>query len=248
LLSATGNRKSSIAQSQQPQPQLRQLNAADERRYGASTHDRLTSGVSFGADKLMKMRQAKSNVQTQKIASILGTLGFPEIIPLPTARVGTAFEGLVAKIGKLLDVRKVREKEEAEVRVLEGMKARLKGEDPSTSSNSQKGRASTETQERDMKQEERDESMMDQSVADSTANETTYADGEGDEDDVDGEVEMDEDAEGDAETAASSTRQVSEAVSSRAANTPAASVKAGHKRSASVLSGASSKSLKRTRK
>ncbi|KAF2809267.1 uncharacterized protein BDZ99DRAFT_443452 [Mytilinidion resinicola] len=249
---AAGNRKASMAHPPVPQPQLRALSVAEERRYGVSNHDRLTSGVSFGSDKLVKMRQAKSGVQTQKIANVLAQLGFGDIIAIPTARVAAAFEGLVAKVGKLLDLRKVREKEENEVKVLEGMRAKRLGEDPAAAGSAppQHGRDSTETQERDMKQEERDESLMGQSVADSNAGaETVYADdgeggddAEGDEDDAEGE----EDADG--ETNATSTRQVSEAMSTRAATTPAASVKAGHKRSASVLSAGSTRSRASTKR
>jgi DNA methyltransferase 1-associated protein 1 len=255
LAAAAGTRKASIAHghSQPQQPQLRPMTAAEERRFGSSTHERLTSGISFGSDKLLKMRQAKSGVQTAKIGGILTELGFGEVITIPTARVGATFEGLVAKVSKLLDARKVREKEEAEAKVLEGMKARLKGENPAATNgeSATNGRQSTETQERDMKQEDRDESMVDQSVADFAAvNASADDDGENDNDaegeEDDADADGDEDADG--ETNATSTRQVSEAISTRAANTPAASVKAGQKRSASVLSETSNKSAKRTRK
>lgn len=114
-----GNRKAPLATpggagagaASQP---VRALPPQLEYRFGISTHERLTSGVSFGSDKLVKMRQAKSNVQTQKIAAALAELGFSDIIAIPTARVGAVFEGLVAKVGKLLDVRKVREKDDGE--------------------------------------------------------------------------------------------------------------------------------------
>ena len=50
------------------------------------------------------------------------------LVQIPTSKVGEVFEKLIGKVGKLLDVRKVREKEEAECRVLEAMKARRSGE------------------------------------------------------------------------------------------------------------------------
>ncbi|KAF2742527.1 hypothetical protein M011DRAFT_452972 [Sporormia fimetaria CBS 119925] len=105
-----------------PNAPPRLLSTIDQARFNVSQHERLTSGVSFGTDRLLKMRQAKSNVQTQKIATSLQELGVPELIPVPTQKVAEVFEGLVGKVGRLLDVRKVREKEEGERRILEGMR------------------------------------------------------------------------------------------------------------------------------
>ncbi|KAI8933983.1 hypothetical protein NX059_008755 [Plenodomus lindquistii] len=128
---SAANRRTSMAQhvhsASTAQTPVKQLSPHQEHRFNVSTHERLTSGVTFGSDKLLKMRQAKSNVQTQKIAAMLATLGVSEVISLPTSRVGDVFEGLVGKVGKLLDVRKVREKEEGECRVLAAMKERRAG-------------------------------------------------------------------------------------------------------------------------
>ncbi|KAF2399111.1 hypothetical protein EJ06DRAFT_512161 [Trichodelitschia bisporula] len=99
-----------------PQP-VRQLSPRDEARFGVTTHERLQSGVSFRTDKVVKLRQAKSQIQTQKIGAALTELGVPELISLPTARVVEAFEGLVQRVIKLIESRKVVEKEENEVRV-----------------------------------------------------------------------------------------------------------------------------------
>ena len=209
-----------------------------EYRFGITTHDRLTSGVSFGSDKLVKMRQAKSNVQTQKIAAALAELGFSDIIAIPTVRVGAVFEGLVAKVGKLLDVRKVREKEEGEVRVLEAMRAREKGEEGGEEAAKEAGVKVEATE--DGNEEGGEDGEDGEGDADADADEDADGDGDGDGD-------GDEDAEGEE---ADSERQESEAVSTRTGATPVASiaVSVGHKRSASVLSVASSKSTKRARK
>jgi DNA methyltransferase 1-associated protein 1 len=123
LNSANARRQSNLPQQPMPTP-IRTLSPATEYRFNVSTHDRLTSGVSFGSDKLLKMRQAKSNVQTQKIAAALAQLGIPELIPIPTSKVGEVFEKLIGRVSKLLDVRKVREKEDAECKVLFAMKER----------------------------------------------------------------------------------------------------------------------------
>ncbi|KAH7125416.1 hypothetical protein B0J11DRAFT_306181 [Dendryphion nanum] len=247
---AAANRRQSMAQPP-PQTPIRQLAPQQEYRFNVTTHDRHTSGVSFGSDKLLKMRQAKSNVQTQKIAAALAQLSIPEIIPIPTSKVGEVFEALIGKVGKLLDVRKVREKEEAECRVLEAMKARRAGEGQGgegsgandLSANYTPGKhevpdsQGTPDVDIDGDDVEGDEDGDDDGDADGDAD----GDGEVDED-AEGEEDEDEDAEGDIETAVQ-TRQGSEAVS-----TSTRALSAGHKRSASVLSQASTKSNKRPRK
>lgn len=233
------NRRTSMAQPPVQTP-IRQLSPQQEYRFNVSTHDRLTSGVTFGSDKLLKMRQAKSNVQTQKIAAALGQLGISEIISIPTSKVGEVFEGLVGKVGKLLDVRKVREKEEGECRVLEAMKARRAGEPEGddTNMNSEGAQPYSPSAK---------EEVPDSPDPDAEGEEDADADADGDADgdadaDMDAEGEEDEDAEGEEDSESpQAERRGSEAISTRA-------LSAGHKRSASVLSQASNKSSKRARK
>ena len=114
-MGASGQKKGSAAGP--AQTPVRQISPRQEARYGVSTHDRLTSGVTFRSDKLLKMRQAKSQIQTQKIANALVELQVPEIIVLPTERVCNGFEKLVQTVTKLVDSRKVLEKEENELKV-----------------------------------------------------------------------------------------------------------------------------------
>lgn len=108
------------------------LSAKDKLRYGVTEigpGEKLPSGVSFASDKLSKPRIAKSTVQTEKIAAILAHIGVPELIPLPTAPVIEAFDSLMGKLHVLLDMRKVAEKEEQELRVREAeAAAQVKGE------------------------------------------------------------------------------------------------------------------------
>ncbi|KAK8177058.1 hypothetical protein IWX90DRAFT_447067, partial [Phyllosticta citrichinensis] len=106
---------------QQSQPP-RQLTPRAMARLGVTQHDRLSSGVTFKSDRLHKLRTAKSTIQTQKIQQALIELGIPDLIGLPTANVCDAFESLVSKIHKMLDLRKLLEKEEAEVAVAEGIR------------------------------------------------------------------------------------------------------------------------------
>jgi DNA methyltransferase 1-associated protein 1 len=235
---SSANRRQSMAQPPAQTP-VKQLSPNQEQRYNVSTHDRLTSGVTFGSDKLLKMRQAKSNVQTQKIAAALTELGIGELISIPTDTVGTVFEGLIGKVGKLLDIRKVREKEEGECRVLEAMKARRAGDGGEDSTMIDNGDSSFHTGQQD--------EVADSQSPDADGEEDDDADGDADADadaDEDAEGEEDEDAEGEDESEPQvTTRHPSEAVSS---STRALSQ--GHKRSASVMSQSSTKSSKRARK
>ncbi|KAF2692258.1 hypothetical protein K458DRAFT_354608 [Lentithecium fluviatile CBS 122367] len=238
-LSASARRQSTATQPAAQTP-IRTLPPQQEYRYNVSTHDRLTSGVTFGSDKLLKMRQAKSNVQTQKIATALAELGIAEVIQIPTSKVGEQFEGLINKVSKLIDMRKVREKEEGEIRVLEAMKERRMSEvkqDPSSNSAAD-GKTKQEIP------DSQEMPSMDGEGEDEDADGDADADGEPDADadgdaDIDAEGEEDEDAEGEEES-----RQPSEMASSRAQSQSAA----GHKRSASVFSQTSNKSTKRARK
>ncbi|KAL5420822.1 hypothetical protein PMIN06_001943 [Paraphaeosphaeria minitans] len=223
-------RRQSMATNQSAQTPMRTLSPQQEHRYNVSTHDRLTSGVTFGSDKLLKMRQAKSNVQTQKIAAALAELGVSEVIPLPTSKVADVFEQLIGKVGKLLDVRKVREKEEGESRVLAQMKERRGS---SGALGGESGGTSVEPQGK-------------HEIPDS-AEQTPGLDGEGDEDndnDEDGDGDGDGDAEGeedDEDAEGEEDSRVPSETVSRAAST-------AHKRSASVLSQGSVQSSKRARK
>ncbi|GAM87298.1 hypothetical protein ANO11243_053200 [Dothideomycetidae sp. 11243] len=95
----------------------RALSPHSKDRFFVTTHDRLSAGVTFASDKLTKPRIAKSTVQTERIGAVLQTLKIPDLIPLPTQRVVEDFDRLMAKVHVLLDLRKVAEKEEAEIKV-----------------------------------------------------------------------------------------------------------------------------------
>jgi DNA methyltransferase 1-associated protein 1 len=100
----------------------RKLTAQEERIYGVSHHDRLTSSVQFRNDRVLKLVQAKSNIQAQRVQSALAQLEIPAKLVMPTARVCAEYERLVQNIHTLLDIRKVCEKIEGEVKVLQAQK------------------------------------------------------------------------------------------------------------------------------
>jgi DNA methyltransferase 1-associated protein 1 len=95
-----------------------ELTKAEQIRYGVvMQQEKLSSGVSFASDKLSKPRIAKSTIQTEKIAAILSHIGVPELIPLPTPAVIEQFEQIMTKVHVLLEMRKIAEKEEQELKV-----------------------------------------------------------------------------------------------------------------------------------
>ena len=96
----------------------RPLNPREEIKFGVSHHERLTAGVTFRHEKITKLAQAKSNVQSTKIAAALTELGIPPRLVMPTTRVCAEYERLIGSVNVLLDVRKVGEKVENEIRVL----------------------------------------------------------------------------------------------------------------------------------
>ncbi|KAL4809011.1 hypothetical protein BDV18DRAFT_133715 [Aspergillus unguis] len=104
------------------QQAIRTLTPAEEARYGVQHHDRLAPGVQFRSDRAQKLTQAKSHVQTQKLASALAELEIPLRLVMPTERVVRDFEKLIHSVNLLLDARKVAEKVESEIRVLESAK------------------------------------------------------------------------------------------------------------------------------
>jgi DNA methyltransferase 1-associated protein 1 len=235
---SAANRRQSMASQPVAQTPVKQLSPHQEHRFNVSTHDRLTSGVTFGSDKLLKMRQAKSNVQTQKIGAALAELGIPDVIPIPTSKVGEVFESLVTKLGKLLDVRKVREKEEGECRVLQNMK---EGGTATRGTSQADGDGMSETPKPKSEAPDDDDDNNPNYEEEENENDGQGEDdddAEGDEDDDGGDVNLDDlDAEGEDESSVQQSRATSQGAMGQ-----------GHKRSASVFSQGSQQSSKRARK
>ena len=103
----------------------RQLSAREEAKFGVSHHDKLTTGVQFRHEKITKLSQAKSNVQAAIISAALTELNIPPRLVMPTTKVVNEYERLIQNIHILLDVRKVSEKIEAEIKILRAQKEDL---------------------------------------------------------------------------------------------------------------------------
>jgi DNA methyltransferase 1-associated protein 1 len=220
----SGQKKGSTAA---PVP-ISKLSPKQETRFGVTTHDRLTSGVAFRTDRLLKLRQAKSQIQTQKINHALAHLEIPDLLPLPTTRVVEMFEGLIQKINLLLDARKVLAKEEIELQTALQIKADLQKQEAAV----------------------RDEIVGDgdadaQAQAQAQAEAQAEAPGAGADADTEGDADADADADGeDVEMLSPPKETEPEPVRPSSSRSNAM---ADHKRSASVLSTASSRGSRRKR-
>lgn len=120
---AASTKKATAQANKEAQQQaVKTLTPAEEAKYGVQHHDRLAPGVQFRSDKAQKLTQAKSNIQSQKLAAALAELEVPLRLVMPTERVCKEFEKLIHSVNLLLDARKVGEKVESEIRVLEAAK------------------------------------------------------------------------------------------------------------------------------
>lgn len=255
-MTGSGQKRGSLA----VQTPIRQLSPRRELRFGITTHDRLTSGVSFRSDKLLKLRQAKSQIQTQKIAAALIELEIPEIIVLPTDKIMTAFEALIQKVTKLVEARKVLEKEEGELRIAVNITAEKTKQDGAESAKpdaegdvSVVSTVSGPDEDKADEEENGEADAEDDGEQDGDAEEEEDEEEEdGDEEDADGEADADgevdeQEVKAEAQELAEDKTERKRPSSSR--SNAASIVRAGHKRSASVLSAASSRaSSKRSRR
>ncbi|KAI0549924.1 hypothetical protein F4679DRAFT_232131 [Xylaria curta] len=109
---------------QQPQQQERKkLTEQEEKIYGVSHHDRLPSGPTFRYERINKILTTKSNAQHQRITNTLAELDIPGRLTMPTRSVVEEMEKLLASISVLLDLRKVNDKLDGEIRVEQAKKA-----------------------------------------------------------------------------------------------------------------------------
>ena len=108
----------------------RQLTPREEQKYGVSRpNERLTGGVQFRHERITKAGQAKSGVQTSRIGAALTELRIPQRLTMPTAKVVTEYEKLIESIKTLLEVRKLSEKLDGEIKVWQAQKEQQEAKD-----------------------------------------------------------------------------------------------------------------------
>ncbi|KAI0431698.1 hypothetical protein F5Y09DRAFT_304030 [Xylaria sp. FL1042] len=112
--------------SQQQQQERKKLTEQEEKIYGVSHHDRLPSGPTFRYERINKILTTKSNAQHQRITNTLAELDIPSRLNMPTRSVVEGMEKLLNSIGILLEVRKLNDKIDAEIRLEQAKSAERK--------------------------------------------------------------------------------------------------------------------------
>ncbi|KAK0701483.1 hypothetical protein B0T21DRAFT_378737 [Apiosordaria backusii] len=211
-------------------PERRKLTQQEEQVYGVSYHDRLGSGPTFRYEKINKLYSHKSGQQQLRITNALSELDLPPRLVMPTAAVTAQFEVLWGAVTALVDLRKISDRLDGEIKIEEAKKAerdRAKGIVPEKEKekevNGEKGKAGEEGGEKAKASAEE----VDKSVT---------AAPEGNKDGADGEK---------AEIGGEQPKEDGE---KKRPGSSGSLTAAGHKRSASVLSAASDKSAKRHKK
>ncbi|KAK4176741.1 hypothetical protein QBC36DRAFT_238280 [Triangularia setosa] len=217
---ASGANKKKGGSAQQP-PERRKLTQQEEQVYGVSYHDRLGSGPTFRYEKINKLYSHKSGQQQLRITNALSELDLPPRLVMPTATVTAQFEVLWGAVTALVDLRKISDRLDGEIKIEEVKKA-------------ERDRAKRILPEKE--KEEKGEG------------EKAKADGGGG-CGVDGEKAGDKkDGGGDGEKTQEGGGQAKEDGEKKRPGSSGSLTAAGHKRSASVLSAASDKSAKRHKK
>jgi DNA methyltransferase 1-associated protein 1 len=106
-----------------PQPERRKLTEQEEQVYGVSHHDRLSSGVGFRCEKVNKLFTTKSGQQQQRLTNVLNELDIPNRLVMPTTQVAAQFEALIHAVTSLVELRKVADKLDGEIKIEETRKA-----------------------------------------------------------------------------------------------------------------------------
>ena len=236
----------------------RQLSPREELKFGVTHHDRLPSGIQFRHEKIIKLSNAKSNVQAAKISAALTELKIPPRLVMPTAKVVNDYERLIQSIHNLLDVRKISEKLEAEIKVLKAQKevevARETGEvsvpvNPSPPKDFEDHKHEGEDSDvddrgaEDEEEEEEEEEAEDEEDEKDDEDEMENGDMDDDDDDEDEDDDDDDDVDDDPAGGNNDKRP-----STRASAAPSLRSVGTRKRSASIISVLSNKSSKRQRK
>lgn len=163
----------------------RQLTPREEAKYGVTHHERLTSGVQLRQYRIEKLMQAKSQAQSKKLDEALRELQIPHKAVMPTMKVCNEYERLVQNLNILLDVRKVSEKVENEIKVLKAQKEyRQKKESGETATTPQASSPAAKTDGDGDEEADQDNTMRTEADDDDDA--------EGEADDADADVDADE--------------------------------------------------------
>ncbi|KUI74156.1 SWR1-complex protein 4 [Cytospora mali] len=235
-----GNKKGQAA------PERRKLNEQEEQIYGVSTHERLGSGPTFRYERVNKIFSHKSGQQQQRIQNVLNELDIPIRLNMPTATVVAEYEKLVLSVTGLVDLRKMRDKLDGEIKVEEAKKSErakarhVLGLDGANDDTTDDKKASADAKAAAEAEKSKESAGASAKKGDDTAPTNSEEPQQQDE----AAATRDGDASAAVVDDSSTTPPVKEEEGAR----PGSSGDAGNKRSASVLSTTSEKSAKRQKK
>ncbi|KAH9892323.1 hypothetical protein F4778DRAFT_750195 [Xylariomycetidae sp. FL2044] len=252
IAASTNGHRDSVGNSDRPerpskkgqQPERRKLTEQEEQIYGVQHFDRLPSGPTFRYDRINKILTTKSNAQHSRITNTLAELDIPNRPSMPTRVVVEEMEKLLNQIQVLLDVRKMNDKLDGEIRLEEAKKAeREKAKAPSQPAVPAAGAPANAAGNEDLKKSE-EQTTNGVAGTDQAANAQTNGDGEP----TTNGTSSNETVTGAPATANPDGKDnIASMKKEESTNDkngrPASS--GGHKRSASVLSSVSDKSAKR---
>ena len=156
-------------------PQRSSLPHVDRAKFGVHyPQERLVSGVQFRHERVIKASQAKSAVQTSRITDALAELNIPPRLVMPTSKVVAEYERMVEGVKTLVEVRKMREKVEGEIRIFSAQKNMTYGDGTFSEVNGDASKAElqeeladeddTQDQPKEEEQADSDEEMEDSQV------------------------------------------------------------------------------------
>ena len=199
--SMDNNKRASIGAANTPHP--RNLSLREQQRYGVAypTNERLVGGVTFRNERAQKAAQAKSSVQTTRINAALTELNIPPRLTMPTTKVVAEYEKLIESVKGLLEVRKLNEKIEGEIKTARAQKeaeeAKARGEEVEEKKEGEGETKVEEEEEEDNNEEEvkKREAERDSEEEEDAEGETQNNEDEDEENEGDGEGEENAQAE-----------------------------------------------------
>ncbi|KAI0134283.1 SWR1-complex protein 4 [Xylariales sp. AK1849] len=228
------------------------LTEQEKEIYGVSQPDeRLPTGPTFRYDKINKILTTKSNAQHQRITNTLAELDIPGRLNMPTKDVVNQMAKLLEQINILLDIRKISDKYDGELKLEQAKKAHKSGlKGPAQSDSKPQGSGSDAAKAVGVNGDGNSEAVSSAtaaatSTAASSGTDRAGASTDGTQPPTNGRSTANLDAMNVDKSTDDATKVKQEAMEEKMAR-PASS--GGHKRSASVLSTISDKSAKRQKK
>ena len=238
-LSGPGDKRGSLSGSAGPGAGHKHLSAHDEAKFGIAHHERSSTGTQFRHERINNLSKAKSNALTLRMTSAFQELGIPARLTMPTAKVCDEFEKLVQSIHTLLEVRKVSEKLEADIKVakaqIEDQEQKEPGDEGQVVPDSADG---GEDEDAEGEDDDEDDEAEPDVVKDAEEDE--------EEDEMEEKEEMMLESDGDDDRPPEGAEEKTS--SARASETPTSRHDSVRKRSASVVSHISNKSNRSTKR